>query len=64
MTDQEKIDLGLCTAQTDSITGEVTIIPYTDEEIANIIPSSVIVEPTIEELKEQLKALQDKINLL
>lgn len=36
MTNQEKIDLGLCTAQTDSITGEVTIIPYTDEEVAKL----------------------------
>jgi hypothetical protein len=36
MTNQEKIDLGLCTARTDSITGEVTIIPYTDEEVARL----------------------------
>jgi len=36
MTDQEKINAGLCTAQTDSITGEVTIIPYSDEEVARL----------------------------
>ena len=36
MTNQEKIDLGLYTLQTDSITGEVTIIPYTDEEVARL----------------------------
>ena len=36
MTDQEKIDLGLCTAQTNSITGEVTLIPYSDEEVAKL----------------------------
>jgi hypothetical protein len=36
MTDQEKIDAGLCTVQTDSITGEITIIPYSDEEVARL----------------------------
>jgi hypothetical protein len=36
MTDQEKIDLGLCTAQTDAITGEITVIPYSDEEVAKL----------------------------
>lgn len=36
MTDQEKIDKGFCTAQTDSITKEVTLIPYSDEELARI----------------------------
>lgn len=36
MTDQEKIEQGLCTAQTDAITGEVTMIPYSDEEVARL----------------------------
>jgi hypothetical protein len=36
MTNQEKIDLGFCTAQTDSITEDVTIIPYSDEEVARL----------------------------
>lgn len=36
MTEQEKIDLGLCTAQTDAITGKVTIIPYSDEEVIKL----------------------------
>lgn len=37
MTEQEKINLGLCTAHTDAITGEVTIIPYSDEEVARLL---------------------------
>ena len=36
MTEQEKINLGLCTAQTDSITEKVTIIPYSDEEVTRL----------------------------
>jgi len=36
MTDQEKINAGLCTAQTDSLTGEVTNIPYSDEEVTRL----------------------------
>lgn len=36
MTDQDKIAQGLCTAQTDSLTGEVTNIPYSDEEVARL----------------------------
>jgi hypothetical protein len=36
MTDKEKIDAGLCVAQTDSLTGIVTVIPYSDEEVARL----------------------------
>ena len=36
MTEQEKINLGLCTVQTDSITGKVLIILYLDEEVARL----------------------------
>lgn len=62
MTNEEKIAQGLCTAQTDSITGEITIIPYTDGEIDNTkhIVETVI-SPTLDELKAQLVSIQDQI---
>lgn len=41
MTEQEKIELGFCTAQTDAITGEVTIIPYSDEEVARLLQKDI-----------------------
>jgi hypothetical protein len=63
MTNEEKIAKGLCTAYTDAVTGETTIIPFTDEEIANI-KEPVITQPTIEELKAQLADLQAKLNSL
>lgn len=63
MTNDEKIAKGLCTANTNAETGEVTIIPYTDEEIANI-QEPVVVEPIKEDLLAQLADLQAKINAL
>jgi hypothetical protein len=64
MTNQEKIAQGLCTAQTDSITGEVTIIPFTDEEIAAIQSAPVKSQPTVSDLQAQLADIQAKLNSL
>jgi hypothetical protein len=48
------------------VTGETKITPWTQERIDAVLNSIVEEQPqpTFEELKEQLKALQDKINLL
>ena len=48
------------------VTGETKITPWTQERIDAVLNSIVEEQPqpTIEELKEQLKTLQDKINLL
>jgi len=64
MTNQEKITQGLCTAQTDSITGEVTIIPFTDEEIAAIQSAPVIAQPTVSELQAQLANIPSQLQAL
>lgn len=63
MTNEEKIAKGLCTAQTDAETGEVTIIPFTDEEIANIVEPEVI-QPTVEELQAQLASIASQLQAL
>ena len=63
MTNQEKINSGLCTAHTDSITGETTFIPYTDEEIANIKEPEVV-QPTVSELQAQLADISAKLQAL
>lgn len=63
MTNQEKINAGLCTTYTDAITGETTIIPFTDEEIANI-KEPVIVKPTVSELQAQLADIAAKLQAL
>jgi hypothetical protein len=64
MTNQEKITKGLCTAQTDSITGEVTIIPFTDEEIATIQAQPVTPQPTVSELQAQLAEISAQLQAL
>lgn len=63
MTNEEKIAKGLCIAQTDANTGEVTIIPYTDEEIANI-KEPEIVKPTVADLQAQLADITAKLQAL
>jgi hypothetical protein len=62
MTNQEKITQGLYTTHTDSITGEVTQIVYTDEQVQeclNCVNSKP--QPTKEELLAKLQELQTQI---
>jgi hypothetical protein len=55
MTNQEKIAQGFFTSQTDSITGEVTQIVYTDAQVQESLnwvdPTP---QPTVSELQAQL----------
>jgi hypothetical protein len=65
MTNQEKIAQGFYISHTDSITGEVTQIVYTDAQIAeckNWVDSKP--QPTVSELQAQLADLQSKLNSL
>ncbi len=65
MTNQEKIAQGFFTSHTDSITGEVTQIVYTDEQVAEcknwVDPKP---QPTVSELQAQLADIQAKLNSL
>lgn len=63
MNNEEKIAKGLYTAQTDANTGETTIIPFTDEEIANI-KEPVIIKPTVEQLQAQLADIAAQLRAL
>lgn len=67
MTNEEKIAQGLCVAQTDAETGEVTMVPYTDEEITamnvQLDTTSVVIDPVIK-LKQFLDANPDVAALL
>ena len=62
MTNQEKIAQGFYTSHTDSITGEVTQIVYTDAQVAEcknwVDPKP---QPTKEELLDKLQELQTQI---
>jgi hypothetical protein len=62
MTNQEKIAQGFYTSHTDSITGEVTQIVYTDAQVAEcknwVDPKP---QPTKEELLAKLQELQTQI---
>jgi hypothetical protein len=64
MTNEEKIAQGLCTAQTNAETGEVTIIPFTDEEIAAIQSAPAKPQPTVADLQAQLATIQAQLTAL
>ena len=62
MTNQEKIAQGFYTSQTDSITGEVTQIVYTDEQVQESLNwVDTRPQPTKEELLSKLQELQTQI---
>lgn len=65
MTNQEKIAQGFYTSQTDSITGEVTQIVYTDEQVAECLnwvdPKP---QPTVSDLQAQLADIAAKLQAL
>lgn len=62
MTNQEKIAQGFFTSQTDSITGEVTQIVYTDAQVAECLNwVDTKLQPTKEELLAKLQELQTQI---
>lgn len=54
MTNEEKIAKGYCTAETNAETGEVTFIPFTDEEIAQM---EIIAPPTVVSMRQARLAL-------
>lgn len=65
MTNQEKIAQGFYTTQTDSITGEVTQIVYTDAQVAeckNWVDTRP--QPTVLELQAQLADIAAKLQAL
>lgn len=65
MTNQEKIAQGFYTSHTDSITGEVTQIVYTDAQVAeckNWVDSRP--QPTVLDLQEQLADISAKLTAL
>ena len=65
MTNQEKIAQGFFTSHTDSITGEVTQIVYTDEQVAEcknwVDPRP---QPTVLDLQAQLADISAKLTAL
>ena len=65
MTNQEKITQGFFTSQTDSITGEVTQIVYTDEQVAEcknwVDPKP---QPTVSDLQAQLATIAAQLQAL
>jgi hypothetical protein len=65
MTNQEKITQGLYTTHTDSITGEVTQIVYTDEQVQeclNCVNSKP--QPTVSDLQAQLADIASQLQAL
>jgi hypothetical protein len=62
MTNQEKIAQGFYTSHTDSITGEVTQIVYTDAQVQESLNwVNPTPQPTKEELLAKLEELQTQI---
>lgn len=49
---------------TDAVTGEVTIVPFTEEEILQYQAEAVVEKDPIEKLKEFLLANPDVANIL
>jgi hypothetical protein len=64
MTNEEKIAQGLCTAQTNAETDEVTIIPFTDDEISAIQSAPAQPQPTVADLQAQLATIQAQLAVL
>jgi hypothetical protein len=65
MTNQEKIAQGFFTSQTDSITGEVTQIVYTDEQVAECLNwVDTKAQPTVSDLQAQLADIATKLQAL
>ena len=65
MTNQEKIAQGFYTTQTDAVTGEVTQIVYTDEQVQESLnwvdPTS---QPTVSDLQAQLATIAAQLQAL
>ena len=49
---------------TDAVTGEVTIVPFTEEEILQYQSEAVVEKDPVEKLKEFLLANPDVANIL
>ena len=65
MTNQEKITQGLYTTHTDSITGEVTQIVYTDEQVQESLKwVDTRPQPTVLDLQAQLATIAAQLQAL
>jgi hypothetical protein len=65
MTNQEKIAQGFYTAQTDAVTGEVTQIVYTDEQVQESLNwVDTRPQPTVSELQAQLATIAAQLQAL
>ena len=65
MTNQEKITQGFYTSQTDSITGEVTQIVYTDEQVQESLNwVDTKPQPTVSDLQAQLATIAAQLQAL
>lgn len=63
MTNEEKIAKGFYTTHTDAVTGEITQILYTDEQVQECLDSQTqqAPQPTVSELQAQLADIAAKL---